>query len=108
MMWLGVVLHVSLNHIVGDSPAPWRDPQTTLIADLLIAFIHAFRMPVFFIFASLPPQAPGLPNIYRVRKRNPYLPASPPPWPPSHFNGGGFWFWPFLLPSLASPTVQAS
>ena len=52
MMWLGIVLHVSLNHIVGESPSPWRDPQTTLIADFLIAFIHAFRMPVFFVLAG--------------------------------------------------------
>jgi fucose 4-O-acetylase-like acetyltransferase len=52
MMWLGIVLHVSLNHLVAESPAPWRDPQTTLIADFLIAFIHAFRMPVFFVLAG--------------------------------------------------------
>ncbi len=52
MMWLGIVLHVSLNHIVGASPAPWRDSQTTLFADFLIAFIHSFRMPVFFVLAG--------------------------------------------------------
>lgn len=52
MMWLGIVLHVSLNHMVGESPAPWRDPQTTWVADILIALIHAFRMPVFFILGG--------------------------------------------------------
>jgi glucans biosynthesis protein C len=52
MMWLGIVLHVSLNHIAGESPAPWRDSQRTLIADFLIAFIHSFRMPVFFVLAG--------------------------------------------------------
>lgn len=52
MMWLGIVLHVSLNHIVGESPAPWRDSQTTLVADFLIALIHVFRMPVFFVLAG--------------------------------------------------------
>jgi fucose 4-O-acetylase-like acetyltransferase len=52
MMWLGIVLHVSLNHIVGESPAPWRDAQTSLVADFLIAFIHSFRMPVFFVLAG--------------------------------------------------------
>jgi glucans biosynthesis protein C len=52
MMWLGIVLHVSLNHIVGESPAPWRDSKPTLVADFLIAFIHAFRMPVFFVLAG--------------------------------------------------------
>lgn len=52
MMWLGVVLHVGVNHLVGPSPLPWRDAATTKVADLLLAFIHAFRMPVFFIVAG--------------------------------------------------------
>lgn len=52
MMWLGIVLHVSAQHMVGPSPLPWRDPATSPVADLLIAFIHAFRMPVFFVLAG--------------------------------------------------------
>ena len=52
MMWLGIVLHVSVNYMTGASPTPWRDSQTSLAADLLIVFIHAFRMPVFFILAG--------------------------------------------------------
>jgi glucans biosynthesis protein C len=52
MMWLGVVLHVSMNHVAGDFPIPWRDQQTSVGADLLLAFIHAFRMPVFFVVAG--------------------------------------------------------
>ncbi len=52
MMWLGIVLHVSLNHVVGPAPTQWHDKQSTLAADLLIAFIHSFRMPVFFILAG--------------------------------------------------------
>jgi dienelactone hydrolase/fucose 4-O-acetylase-like acetyltransferase len=52
MMWLGIVLHVAVNHIVGKSPLPWRDPQTTPLANLMMAFIHTFRMPVFFILAG--------------------------------------------------------
>ncbi|MCH8619278.1 acyltransferase family protein [Undibacterium sp. TS12] len=52
MMWLGIVLHVSVNYMTASSPTPWRDQQTTVVADLLIAFIHAFRMPVFFILAG--------------------------------------------------------
>jgi fucose 4-O-acetylase-like acetyltransferase len=31
---------------------PWRDEQRTRAADLLVGFIHAFRMPVFFILAG--------------------------------------------------------
>ncbi|MFC5458341.1 acyltransferase family protein [Massilia niabensis] len=52
MMWLGIVIHVAINHITGPSALPWRDTQTTPIADLLLVFIHAFRMPVFFILAG--------------------------------------------------------
>ncbi|PXX43142.1 acyltransferase family protein [Undibacterium pigrum] len=52
MMWLGIVVHVSVNYMVNPSPTPWRDVQTSIVADLLIIFIHAFRMPVFFILAG--------------------------------------------------------
>lgn len=52
MMWLGIVLHVAINHTTGPSALPWRDTQTTPLADLLLVFIHAFRMPVFFIIAG--------------------------------------------------------
>ena len=52
MMWLGIVLHVAVNHTVYQSPLPWRDPQTSMVADLALVFIHAFRMPVFFILAG--------------------------------------------------------
>lgn len=52
MMWLGIVLHVSVLHMVGEPVLPWRDEQRTRLADLLMAFIHAFRMPVFFILAG--------------------------------------------------------
>lgn len=52
MMWLGIVLHVAVNHMVGKSPLFWRDPETTLAANFLMAFIHTFRMPLFFILAG--------------------------------------------------------
>ncbi|HEU4776553.1 MAG TPA: acyltransferase family protein, partial [Telluria sp.] len=52
MMWLGIVLHVCVNHLDGPSTLPWKDPQSTPVADLLLIFIHAFRMPVFFILAG--------------------------------------------------------
>jgi len=52
MMWLGIVLHVCVNHLDGPSTLPWKDPQSTPFADLLLIFIHAFRMPVFFILAG--------------------------------------------------------
>lgn len=52
MMWLGIVLHVALNHLSQKSPMPWRDPASSPVADLLMIFIHSFRMPVFFILAG--------------------------------------------------------
>lgn len=52
LMWLGILLHVAINHTTGPSPLPWRDSQTSPIADLVLLFIHAFRMPVFFILAG--------------------------------------------------------
>ncbi len=52
MMWLGIVVHVSVNYMINPAPTPWRDSQTSLLADMLIVFIHAFRMPVFFILAG--------------------------------------------------------
>lgn len=52
MMWLGIVMHVVVIYMVHDSPLPWRDERTTPVADLLAAFIHSFRMPVFFILAG--------------------------------------------------------
>jgi fucose 4-O-acetylase-like acetyltransferase len=52
MMWLGIVLHVAVNHMTGKLGVPWRDHATSPIADLTFLFIHAFRMPVFFILAG--------------------------------------------------------
>lgn len=52
LMWLGVVIHVALNHITFESPVPWKDNVTSVWADLLLIFIHTFRMPAFFILAG--------------------------------------------------------
>ena len=53
MMWLGIVLHVSVLYMSRPSPLPWHDDQSSPLADLLVAVIHAFRMPLFFILAAL-------------------------------------------------------
>lgn len=52
MMWLGIVIHVAVIHMAGDSPVAWVDNQTSIWADLLVFFIHSFRMPVFFVLAG--------------------------------------------------------
>ncbi len=52
IMWLGVVLHVAVNHLAGESLLPWRDSATTHVADITAFTIHIFRMPLFFILAG--------------------------------------------------------
>jgi glucans biosynthesis protein C len=52
MMWLGIVLHVAANHLTGPMLLPWRDKDTSQLADVLAAVIHVFRMPVFLILAG--------------------------------------------------------
>jgi glucans biosynthesis protein C len=52
MMWLGIVLHVSANHLTGPMVLPWRDQATSELADVLMAVIHVFRMPVFLMLAG--------------------------------------------------------
>ena len=74
MMWLGIVLHVSVIYMSRPSPLPWHDDLSTSVADLLVAVIHAFRMPLFFIlagfFVSALVQHRGLAGM--VRNRLPY------------------------------------
>lgn len=78
MMWLGIVLHVAVIHLVSPSPLPWHDDRSTPLADLLMAFIHAFRMPVFFIlagfFVALLVQRRGARGMLRHRLRRLALP----------------------------------
>jgi glucan biosynthesis protein C len=53
MMLLGLVLHSAINYISTPLPVwPYSDPQTSLGFDLLVFFIHVFRMPVFFVVAG--------------------------------------------------------
>lgn len=85
MMWLGIVLHVSVIHMVNDSPLPWHDDRSTRVADLLSAFIHTFRMPVFFIlagfFAAMLVQKRGVRGMVGNRLRRLGLPFAVF-WPP--------------------------
>lgn len=52
MMWLGIVIHTSVNHMTGPMVVPWRDPDTSPLADFLGLVIHIFRMPVFLMLAG--------------------------------------------------------
>lgn len=85
MMWLGIVLHVAILYTVTPGVFPIHDRQTTIAADLLTVFIHAFRMPVFFIlagfFAALLAARDGHGGMWRNRLRRIGLPFALF-WPP--------------------------
>ena len=78
MMWLGIVLHAAIAYMAAPSPLPWHDDLSTPAADLLVAVIHAFRMPLFFIlggfFVALLVQQRGLAGMARHRVRRLGLP----------------------------------
>ncbi|HSW07717.1 acyltransferase family protein, partial [Aquabacterium sp.] len=78
MMWLGIVVHVAAIHLTGESPLVWRDTATSPLADLLLAFIHVFRMPVFFIvagfFVAMLVQRRGMAGMLRHRFQRIALP----------------------------------
>ncbi len=54
MMMLGIVLHSSNTYVIADYGAwPLKDPDTTsLVLDYISSFVHAFRMPIFFVIAG--------------------------------------------------------
>lgn len=78
MMWLGIVLHVAANHLTGPMLLPWRDKDTSELADLLAAVIHVFRMPVFLMlagyFVALLVERRGASQMLRHRMRRIALP----------------------------------
>jgi peptidoglycan/LPS O-acetylase OafA/YrhL len=55
MMLLGLVLHSAISYGAFDFGEAWslKDPDTTSpLFDLIVGYIHAFRMPVFFAIAG--------------------------------------------------------
>lgn len=55
MMLLGLVLHTAISYlpaIPASANWPYQDARTSLVFAWLIAFIHIFRMPVFFVVAG--------------------------------------------------------
>lgn len=91
MMWLGIVLHASVLYMAMPSPLPWHDDRSTPVADLLVAVIHAFRMPLFFMlagfFVALLVQQRGLAGMAHHRLRRLSLPFAV--------------FWPLLFAATA-------
>jgi glucans biosynthesis protein C len=53
MMLLGLVIHSGISYYtVPLSAWPYQDPQTSIVFDWLVSFIHIFRMPLFFLVAG--------------------------------------------------------
>ena len=53
-MLLGIVLHAAMSYISANVDGVWpmQDRQSSLVFDLLVAGIHAFRMPLFFVLSG--------------------------------------------------------
>lgn len=55
MMLLGLVIHSAITYGAFDYEAAWplKDPQnTTAFLDMIVHFIHVFRMPLFFVISG--------------------------------------------------------
>lgn len=54
MMLLGLVLHSAMGYVTfpTDRMWPFKDAHPSAFFDLLVMFIHSFRMPVFFVIAG--------------------------------------------------------
>jgi glucan biosynthesis protein C len=54
MMLLGLVLHSAMGYVTfpTDRVWPFKDPHPSAFFDMLVMFIHTFRMPVFFVIAG--------------------------------------------------------
>lgn len=54
MMMLGVVLHAAVAYMQTNLGElwPYKDTQTSFVFDVLVGFLHTFRMPVFFVMAG--------------------------------------------------------
>jgi glucan biosynthesis protein C len=90
MMLLGLVLHSGASYIQApvDWMWPYRDSHTSPFFNLLLAFIHLFRMPVFFVmagfFAALLYDRDGPAGFVRNRAKRVLLPL--------------VIFWPLVIP----------
>lgn len=53
MMFLGIVIHSAINYSSSDDMTwPLRAKDTSVVFFFLVDFIHAFRMPLFFLLAG--------------------------------------------------------
>lgn len=54
MMLLGLVIHASITYGTVNYGTAWtlKDPNNSFVFDIIVALIHVFRMPVFFVAAG--------------------------------------------------------
>lgn len=53
MMLLGICLHSAMTYLTLPVPVwPFRDKAQGPVCDLLMLFIHVFRMPLFFVLSG--------------------------------------------------------
>ncbi len=54
MMLLGIVLHAGITYASADYANFWplKDPENSIGFDIIVAIIHFFRMPVFFVVSG--------------------------------------------------------
>ena len=100
MMLLGIVLHSAVNYAVvplGEA-WPYKDPQTNGVFDLLVFFIHLFRMPVFFVaagfFGAMLMQRDGTRTFIVNRAKRVLLPL--------------VLFWPIVIPAIGAGFFYAA
>jgi glucans biosynthesis protein C len=80
MMLLGLVLHSAVSYITTPlGPAwPYKDPNTSIVFDVLVFSIHLFRMPAFFVvsgfLAALLYQRDGTAGFLSNRMRRVLIP----------------------------------
>jgi len=80
MMLLGLLLHAAISYLETGFQGVWpfRDQSTSIICDILLTFIHVFRMPIFFVmagfFAALLLARRGATELVRNRARRILVP----------------------------------
>lgn len=100
MMLLGIVLHSAVSYGVVAMGAAWpyKDPQTNAAFDLVVFFIHLFRMPVFFVaagfFAAMLMQRGGPTTFIANRLKRVLLPL--------------VLFWPLVFTASAAGFIYAT
>ena len=78
VMMLGIVIHAAV-YFLAYPPLPVPlDPSSSPVFDVIVVFVHSFRMPLFFVlagfFASLLVEKYGIAGSYRNRVKRVLLP----------------------------------